>query len=198
MTDQTTPEKVKIDNPEQASTNFYWTYEYMNPDGQSQVFNFQTTFRGVLSYEQMKEHIKMALEGTAHIAELGGQAKQIGNKDYYTPAQALPQPDAVGQVITEQANLPFPTEEPSQPATAPSFAAEKLFCEKRNDKMYFKVKGGTWMKYGVTVWNEVLVKAGIQPSTLNVGEYTLKGYQALYTLKADGKPEKVIELKKVA
>lgn len=188
-----------IDNPEQASTNFYWTYEYMTPQGQSQVFNFQTTFRGVLSLGQMANHIRMALEGTAYIAGLGGLAKQVGKSAYETPAAPLPQPTPIDQIITEQANLPFPTEEPNQPKpTGNTFMAEHLAVNIANGKKYFKVKGGQWSKYGVTVWDEVLVKAGIPTGKLEAQEYNLKDYKATYVLKADGKPDKVILLEKVA
>lgn len=195
MTDHTG--NVTIDNPEQASTNFYWTYEYMTPNGQSQVFNFQTTFRGVLDLEQMKAHIKMALEGTAHIAELGGQAKQIGKAAYETPASTIPKATPVDQIITEQANMPFPTEEPAQKPSGNTFMTKHLEVTIKDGKKSYKIKGEPpYHLYGVTVYDEVLVKAGIPTGKLEGKPYVLEGYKATISVNDKGY-KKVSSLEKI-
>jgi hypothetical protein len=186
MDEKTSTVNVTIDNPEQASTNFYWTYET-----QSQVFNLQTTIRGILSFDQIQAHIKSALEATAHIHSLGGQAKQVGRNAYETPAP-LPEP-----IVTEMVNKP--AEEKGVVKTQSDiYDTEKLLVTITNGKKYYRVKGGMWMKYGVTIWDEVLVKAGIPTGKLEGKEYDLKGYKATFIRKADGKPDKVTILEKVA
>jgi hypothetical protein len=192
MTDHTGT--VTIDNPEQASTNFYWTYET-----QSQVFNLQTTIRGILTFEQIQAHIKSALEATAHIHSLGGQAKQVGKNAYETPAAPLPEPTTVDAIITEATKLSLPAEESKGVVKTQNdiYDTEKLLVTITNGKKYYRVKGGMWMKYGVTVWDEVLVKAGIPVGQLEGKEYDLKGYKATFIRKADGKPDKVTNLEKV-
>ena len=192
MDDKTsTVKSVTIDNPEQASTNFYWTYET-----QSQVFNLQTTIRGILSLEQVQAHIKSALEATAHIHSLGGLAKQVGKNAYETPAATLPVPTPVDVIVTEMANVP--ASEGVVSTQSDFYDTEKLLVTLTNGKKYYRVKGGMWMKYGVTVWDEVLVQAGIPVGKLEGKEYDLKGYKATFIRKADGKPDKVTKLEKVA
>ncbi len=201
MAGKTTPENppVTIDNPEQASTNFYWTY--LTEAG---MFNLQTTIRGILSFDQIKAHIAAALEATAHVTQLGGIAKQVGNKPD-VPAEKLPEPSASEIIPLTQPSedLPpepqyVPVQEPAKP-TEYSFETEFLECTITNNKQFFKILGGMFSKYGVTVWPEVLTTAGIQPTKLEGGKkYNLHGYNAFYVLNDKGKPQKVVRLEKVA
>lgn len=207
MAETITGNAVTIDNPEQASTNFYWTYSSTAGD-----FNLQTTIRGILTLEQVQAHIKSALEATAHVVSLGGLAKQVGRSE--TPGAKLPEPTPVDKIITEMANTPMPwnpeqgvtVTEPvlvpvvTTPVNTTEFMTVKLICTITNNKKYFKVTGGNWVKYGVTVWDEVLVAAGIPVGKLegNPDGYDFKGYKATCLMKPDGKPEKIIKLEKVA
>ena len=211
MAETITGKAVTIDNPEQASTNFYWTYDTVNG-----AFNLQTTIRGILTLEQIQAHIKSALEATAHVVSLGGLAKQVGKSE--TPGAKLPEPTPVDKIMTEMANTSMPwnpqegvtvTEPvlvpvapvvPSAPAqNTTEFMTVKLICTITNNKKYYKVTGGNWTKYGVTVWDEVLVGAGIPVGKLegNPEGYNLNGYKATCLMKPDGKPEKIIKLEKV-
>jgi hypothetical protein len=197
MAEKTTPESkpVTIDNPEQASTNFFW--KYLTETGE---FNFQTTIRGILTFEQIQEHIKSALAATAHVSSLGGMAKQVGKQEDKAPE---PLPQSTQTIIA----TPMPVE--PEPVYVPPeeqktdeelvFDAEELKCTTTNNKQYFHITGGRWKLYGVTVWDEVLVQAGIAPNTLEGGKtYALVGYKAYYIKKADGNPKKVVRLEKVA
>ena len=197
----TIPEtKVVIEDPEQASTNFFWTFESGN-----QIFNLQTTIRGILTYPQVQGHIKSAMEAMAHVQELGGFAKQVGG-GYSKAADNAP--------IASASTLPMmgaPTEgtsEPTQP-TAPaapkndgplSFLTEKLSVSMTDGKKYFKIKGEQYKKFGVTVWPEVLKEIGVNPDAAESKEYDFKGWRAFYTLKDDGSghPAKIVKLEAVA
>lgn len=203
MAEKTSTESkpVTIDNPEMASTNFYWTYET-----EKQVFNLQTTIRGTLTFEQIQAHIASALAATAHVCMLGGNAKQVG-RSADVPSSPLP------ATATPPMTSPIPEEPPlpNEPVYEPvpqapqvpraieefSFATVKLYCTKTNDKMYFKVAGGQYVKYGVTVWPEVLASAGIKWSALDPKPYDFLGYKAFYIKNGKGNPEKVIRLEKV-
>jgi hypothetical protein len=198
MTETITGKTVdaSIENPEQASTNFYWLYTTKD-----QTFNLQTTIRGVLDFEQIKAHVNSALGAIAFINEIGGQAKDLRNKYDTTPAATLPQPTAVETIIAEVQKADPIFNQGAHDITqnvVESFDTEKLAVTISNGKKYFKVKGGMWSKYGVTVWDEVLVAAGIPVGKLEAQEYNLVGYKATFTRKADGKPEKVTQLEKVA
>jgi hypothetical protein len=197
MAGTTIPEEkpVTIDNPEQASTNFFW--KYLTESGE---FNLQTTIRGILTFEQIQEHIKSVLEATAHVSSLGGMAKQVGKQDEKAP-EPLPQPLPVQTIVA----TPMPIEPvyvpPQEQKADEEFVldTEELECTITNNRHYFHVKGGPWKKYGVTVWDEVLIQAGISPNTLEGGKtYALVGYKAYYIKKADGNPKKVVRLEKVA
>lgn len=80
-----------------------------------------------------------------------------------------------------------------------TFMAEKLTANVTGGKTYWKVMGGRFAKYGVTVWPEVLNAAianGLLPGDdeLNpMREYDLAGLTACY-VENDGKPQKVTRL----
>lgn len=75
------------------------------------------------------------------------------------------------------------------------FDAELLVGSTSGDKVYWKVQGGQFSKFGVTIWPEVLEAAGI--GDLDPAQtYDLKGYTAYYVLKDTGKPDKVVNLAK--
>jgi hypothetical protein len=186
-----------IENPDQASTNFFWTY-----DANGQVFNMQTTVRGVLTFEQVQAHIKTAMEAIAHVQELGGIAKQVGRNAVAEEAgkaatiPTVPSMDDINAALEGTAAAAAGT---TTANTNPlTFETEHLVCEIRNDKQYFKIKGGMFRAYGVTVWPEVLTQAGIPVAKLEGKEYSIPGYVAEYVLNDKGKPSKVVKLEKVA
>jgi hypothetical protein len=190
---------VTIDNPEQASTNFYW--KYLTETGE---FNLQTTIRGILAFEQIQAHINSELAAVAYVVQLGGQAKQVG-KQPEKPAEPLPQSTQT-IIATPMPVEPEPIYVPPEEQKADEefvFDTEELECTLTNNKQYFHIKGGPWKKYGVTVWGEVLTpilaQLGTSPAQLEGGKpYKFVGYKAYYIKKADGNPKKVVRLEKVA
>lgn len=75
------------------------------------------------------------------------------------------------------------------------FDAETLSASMNNGKTYWKIKGGRFSQYGITIWPEVLSAAGFHKEALNPATvYDVKGYKAQYVLNSQGKPDKVIAL----
>lgn len=179
-----------IENPEQASSNFYWTY---NTD--FGVFNFQTTIRGILTLSQIQAHIKSVMEAQAHVVFLGGLAKAGYRSD--TPASVLP--DTPLPISTEPQYVPDVQETKEMNKVEEfSFMTEKLLVTNSSGKMYYKVVGKPFTKFGVTVWPEVLDTTGMQVNRLEAREYNFPNYKAIYIKNGKGNPEKVIRLEKVA
>lgn len=91
-----------------------------------------------------------------------------------------------------------PVAPPQAGATAngsESFPCKILAATVESGKAYWKIKGGRFEKFGVTVYPEVLTAAGF--ATLDpLRQYDLTGYTATYALKEDGKPAKVTALAK--
>lgn len=200
MAESTTskPNAPVIENPDQASSNFYWTLET-----EKGVFNFQTTIRGILTPEQIVAHVSSSVAASKHVTEIGGFAKDLRDKYSSAPAAKLPEPTPVETIVAEVQNADPILQPATQPATQPTasaetFSTEKLVVSISNGKKYFKIKGGQWAKYGVTVWDEVLIAAGIPVGKLEGQEYNLPSYVATFVRKADGKPDKVTKLEKVA
>lgn len=81
------------------------------------------------------------------------------------------------------------------PADALTFKAENLTKSTEGDKTYYKVKGGKFAQFGVTVWPEVLAEAGFDLDTLG-GVTPLTGYTAHYILNENGNPAKVVGLER--
>ena len=75
------------------------------------------------------------------------------------------------------------------------FMAESLVATVHEGKSYFKVRGGRFSKFGVTIWPEVLEAAGLK-NLDPMKAYDMHGYTAEYVLKEDGKADKVIALRK--
>lgn len=96
-----------------------------------------------------------------------------------------------------------PTVAPSAPPPmngangSQSFPCKILSATVDGGKAYWKIKGGHFEKFGVTVYPEVLTAAGF--ATLDpLQQYDLTGYTATYALKDDGKPAKVTALARAA
>lgn len=72
-----------------------------------------------------------------------------------------------------------------------TFTAEQLVGSINDGKTYWKVQGGPFVKFGVTIWPEVLADAGFDVDQLDPTQmYSLEGYKATY-LKEGNKPKKV-------
>ena len=75
-----------------------------------------------------------------------------------------------------------------------SFSAETLVASVNEGKAYWKVQGGPFSKFGVTIWPEVLGEAGFDCDQLDPTQtYNLTGHTATY-MRVDGKPKKVTRL----
>jgi hypothetical protein len=75
-----------------------------------------------------------------------------------------------------------------------TFAAQRLIGATSGDKTYWKLRGGIYTKYGVTIWPETLEAAGLHNLEPRQ-EYDLTGYSATVSLEG-GKPKKVIKLER--
>ena len=77
------------------------------------------------------------------------------------------------------------------------FAAEYMDCTISKGREIWKVHGGPFKKYGVTVWPEVWRELGWDVKAINANgvpqTYRLDGYVAQY-LEVDAKPKKVTRL----
>jgi hypothetical protein len=76
-----------------------------------------------------------------------------------------------------------------------TFQAQTLVANISEGNTYWKVKGGKWSQYGVTIWPEVLAAAGFEPDGLDPTQpYDLSGYTAQYIINDKGNPQKVTAL----
>lgn len=82
----------------------------------------------------------------------------------------------------------------SKPVT---FPAESLTATVNKGKTYWKVSGGMYKKFGVTIWGEVLAEAGFDVEKLDPTKtYDLNGYTAYVYMSDEGKPQKIWKLTK--
>lgn len=77
-----------------------------------------------------------------------------------------------------------------------SFKASSIIVTMNGGKEYFKVKSAdNFPKFPVTIWNEVMEKAGIDPTKIDPKTgYDLTGYTAFYIVNEKGNPAKIIRL----
>jgi hypothetical protein len=181
-----------------ASLNFYGVT--------TKGWNVQFTLRDA---DEMNLVMRFAdftklLEEKYHVTPKAvGQQPQPAPADFKPAAAPLP-------ATTSQ---PAPAVAPAAPAIVPApatqanlleYDAVKLMGSMYKGKPYWKVLGGQYSKFGVTVWPEVLEAAGIAMSTLDVSNengYSLAGFKARYQMgpneKGEMKPDKVYELVRV-
>lgn len=127
------------------------------------------------------------------LPELGRQINEAGfvAMDTYVDQRRAERGEAKGQPLPT--GQPLPPIKPAPVAHAPqllTFNCTSLGASVNDGKAYWKVKGGKFEKFGVTVWPEVLEAAGfidLDP----MQTYSLAGYVATYSAKDDGKPDKV-------
>lgn len=95
-----TDQQTEVENlsPEQASTNMYWTF------GKNEVFNLQTTIRGIVHPQQVEYHLKSVKVAMNLIIEMGGHAKPVGQQPL------PPRADVGGSIESHPISLsPVPT-----------------------------------------------------------------------------------------
>lgn len=131
-------------------------------------------------------------------------AKGKAPQDTY-PTIPAESPAPIVQLKTQpQSNVTFSAPPMAQQASyvpdqivagTQSFPAEELVATTSQGRTYWKVKGGKYAKWGVTVWPEVLAQAGIDVGQINTQmPFPLVGFTAHYTMKDDGNPAKVVAL----
>lgn len=124
------------------------------------------------------------------------------------PGSQLPPPPPDPSPAEIEAELNPQMAQASQPQPAVNgltFEAEILAASVNDGKTYWKVKGGQFSKYGVTVWPEVL-QAAIQSGALwdvegeldPLQTYPLSGIIAHYAVNDKGQPSKVTMLQRAA
>lgn len=89
---------------------------------------------------------------------------------------------------------------PAAPTVAaPSFMVDKIVAtvDSEKDKIYWRVKGGEFQKFGVIVYPEVFDTCGLTDRLNPLKPFTEPGWVAVYSLKENGTPKKVIRLSKV-
>lgn len=82
-------------------------------------------------------------------------------------------------------------------SAAPTFAVEKIVAtvDAESGKIYWRVKGSEFQKFGVIIYPEILEAAGL--ADLNpLKPFTEPGWVAHYSLKENGKPKKVLRLER--
>lgn len=85
--------------------------------------------------------------------------------------------------------------EAAPPAAAgPQFMVEKIVAtvDAEANKVYWRVKGAEFQKFGVIIYPEVLEAAGLKLDPLR--PFTEPGWIAVYSLKENGTPKKVTRL----
>ena len=110
-----------------------------------------------------------------------------------------PPATAESKALLESAGIMAPVQTPAltNPDAAYTFDAERLVGSTSGDKVYWKVQGGQFSQYGVTIWPEVAEAAGFHLDQFDPQqEYDISGYTAYYTLNDKGKPNKVVNLAK--
>lgn len=189
-------EQPKMDVlPDSASSNFYWTYSLPVSEGQApQVYHIQSTFRGILSPAEVAAHVAMVQAACTIVTGVGGVAKAVGagsSTSYASPAQ-VPTREPNSQKMEAQAEAVGLAEGEDD-----VFDVDEVRVEDRNGKKFYKVAGGRWKKYGVTVWDEVLEAAGVKTAQLEGGKtYKMAGWRAFVENTPEGKPHKVVRLEK--
>lgn len=174
----------EVQSPTLPEAGFSATVKIVNPTNQ---FEWLVTTRA--------ESAKDGLPRLALIEEWASKHGYLSFDAYVDQRRA--ERDGNGNQPARPANNP-PVRQPNpvqQNGQAHSFQAESLEATVNKGKAYWKIKGGKFAKYGVTIWPEVLEETGFNLDELDpMQTYNLPGYTAHYTLKDDGKPEKVIKL----
>lgn len=147
-------------------------------------FDEQITLRGD-TYAEIKPSIDKAREyvrGIVKADPLPKAAADAINTDRETASQVSP-------TATQTPAAP-------QNGNGQTFACTEMSAVVNAGKVRWIVKGGQFTKFGVTCWPEVLAKTGVKFDPTEV--YNMAGWTATYTLKEDGKPDKIINMAKAS
>lgn len=186
------------------SSNFKYIVPIKLGDGSVQNFDIQTTVRGIPIPAHIAAHIDAVVD--ACIVAMGhGGITRFGD-NVSVSSQAAPAPSAPA---------PFGDSAPAQAPTAQApqahqetaglnegedswFDCVELLVENKNNKNFYKVTGGMWKKFGVTIWEEVLATTGIKIDQLEGGKkYGMAGWRAFVKNNPETqKPQKVVRLEK--
>ena len=154
-----------------ASINFYGVT--------GKGWNIQITLRDADEYNLMERFGKL----TVWLDEHHVTPKPVGAQPGAPKAEPAPaQPEA------EKANLGIGHYDGI-------FDANELTCKIEDGQTYWKVRGGQFTKYGITVWPEVFKATGLEFDPMKA-PYSLAGWKAAYIVGDEGKPKKVIALLK--
>lgn len=76
------------------------------------------------------------------------------------------------------------------------FVYTSIEVENKSGKLYYKLKGGKYEKFGVRVWPEVLKAAGVNPDQFQPGTYPLTGKAVVMMVEKEGRlvPKNVLQL----
>jgi hypothetical protein len=135
-------------------------------------WNLQITLRDVDEFNLLKRFAKLA----QHLESMHVTPKQVGHPAAQTEAVKSNGTTAAEGAVT--------------------FQADKLITNVSEGKTAFKVKGGKYSKFGVTIYPEVLAEAGFDVDLLDPTKVIdLKGYTAHVIMDGD-KAVKVSKLVK--
>ena len=147
-------------------------------------FTFRGHSREALA-DGIPEMVKR-LQGVGIIASDEALAQRRAERENTRAAIRAPQ---------QQVNPAAGANPPATNGQPKTFPAQTLVPSVNEGKTYFKVKGGQFTKYGVKVWPEVLQEVGFDLDQLDATQtYDLSRYEAIYSIKEDGAPEKVTKL----
>lgn len=119
--------------------------------------------------------------------------RKAGYEDTTSYASRKPAASSYQPAASQPVSQPVGFHTPA--SNSASFSAETLITEYLEGKAYHKVKGGRYSNYGVRIWPETLLAAGIDASRLDPRQpLSLSGYTAHFVHKQNGKIDKVVEL----
>ncbi len=84
---------------------------------------------------------------------------------------------------------------PGAEETVISFDAEQMVANVLEGKVYWKIRGAHYRKFGVTIWPEVLEESGFVAEEMDTHKiYDMAGWVAHCELNDEGQPRKVVKL----
>lgn len=149
----------------------------------------QITLRG-MTYAQIETQAKIARAWISDYADepLIPNGASNGQQPDKQPVDL---PATESATTTQQ---PPSSPQQSQDDNGLSFKPETLVANVLEGKVFWKVKGGRWSKYGVNIWPEVLEAANLN-NLDPTQEYSLSNFKsAIYINNDKGQPSKVTAL----
>ena len=158
-------------------------------------------FKGITSKGWDCMFTVRATDNEKLLADMKDLVERLEKMGVVPKGNGKPAPVPVPEWAKGPPDAPPPVQAPAltdaHPDASYTFEAERLVGSTSGDKVYWKVQGGKFSKYGVTIWPEILEAIDIAVDTLDpTSEYTLEGYTAYYVLNDKGQPDKVVNLAK--